>query len=84
MKKSLCCIIICILVLILSLGGCETDADITEEPIPTKQPVTNMVWVVDKGKKYHNHPGCSNMKEPYQISKDNAIKSGRSACSKCY
>ncbi len=52
---------------------------------PTEKPQdTTMVWVTEKGKKYHSHSNCSNMKSPYQISKQSAINSGRSACSKCY
>ena len=42
------------------------------------------VWVTEKGKKYHCDKNCSNMKNPYQITKEEAINSGRSACSKCY
>lgn len=63
------------------------------EPEPPVQVITeapnisyssDMVWIVDTGKKYHNRSSCSNMKNPYQVSKDEAIASGRDACKKCY
>lgn len=60
----------------------------TEKPTvaPTVKPEnkTEMVWITKSGKKYHSHSGCSNMKSPYQVTKDNAIDSGRGPCSKCY
>ena len=60
----------------------------TEKPTvaPTIKPEnkTEMVWITKSGKKYHSHSGCSNMKAPYQVTKENAINSGRGPCSKCY
>ncbi len=44
----------------------------------------DMVWIVSTGKKYHKKPVCSNMKEPYQVSLDEAAAMGRDACKKCY
>ena len=49
-----------------------------------KPPQSQMVWVVSKGKKYHSSPSCSNMKNPYQVTIENAKSSGRTPCSKCY
>lgn len=43
-----------------------------------------MVWISGSGKKYHSNPNCSNMKNPQQVSIDEAIAAGRTACSKCY
>lgn len=47
---------------------------------------TDMVWVASsgKGKKYHSDPTCSNMKNPVQITKQQAEAQGKGACSKCY
>ena len=47
---------------------------------------TDMVWVASsgKGKKYHSDPTCSNMKNPVQITKQQAVAEGKDACSKCY
>ena len=60
----------------------------TEKPTvaPTVKPENNteMVWITKSGKKYHSHSGCSNMKAPYQVSKEDAINGGRGPCSKCY
>lgn len=50
-------------------------------------PETNdkdLVWICDTGKKYHSKSTCSNMNYPYQVTKDEAISSGRDACKKCY
>ncbi len=45
-----------------------------------------MVWVASSGngKKYHSNPNCSKMKSPNQVTKEQAIASGKTACSKCY
>lgn len=43
-----------------------------------------MVWVSGKGKKYHSKSSCSEMKNPYQISLEDAQSGGRTPCSKCY
>ena len=42
------------------------------------------VYVTKSGKKYHNNPNCSNMKNPIKISITEAKQSGRDACSNCY
>jgi len=63
------------------------------EPEPPVQTITeasnisynsDMVWIVDTGKKYHSNASCSNMKNPRQVSRDEAIAMGRDACKKCY
>ena len=63
------------------------------EPEPPVQTITDapnisyssdMVWIVDTGKKYHRKSTCSNMKNPYQLSKDETRARGRDACKKCY
>ena len=73
----------------------ETVAPAQTEPAteaPTPEPVAidsgdetgEMVWITTNGKKYHSNPDCSNMKNPRQVTLDEAISSGRDACSKCY
>ena len=47
-------------------------------------PVSQMVWVSRTGKKYHSNPHCSNMKEPWKMTLDEAVAMGRTPCSKCY
>ena len=45
----------------------------------------NLVWVPTKGgTKYHSHSGCSNMKDPIQVSIETAKNNGYTACKKCY
>lgn len=45
----------------------------------------NLVWVpVNGGTKYHSNEGCSNMKNPKQVTKETAEASGYEPCKKCY
>ena len=67
----------------------ETEVEESEiedtEPEPINQPENAAtVWVVAKGKKYHKRSGCSNMRNPYQISLSDAINRGYEPCKKCY
>jgi methylphosphotriester-DNA--protein-cysteine methyltransferase len=44
-----------------------------------------MVWIpTNGGTKYHSKPTCSNMKEPIQVTKDEAIKRGFEPCKRCH
>lgn len=43
-----------------------------------------MVWISSSGKKYHRSSGCSNMKNPWQVSLEQAKSMGKEACKKCY
>lgn len=42
------------------------------------------VWVNSTGTKYHRRSNCSNMKNSYEVTKDEAIAMGKEACKKCY
>ena len=42
------------------------------------------VWVTQSGTKYHSHSGCSSMKNPSQITVDEAVKQGYTPCKKCW
>lgn len=43
------------------------------------------VWIPTKGgKKYHSRAGCSNMIDPKEVTKSQAIKQGFTACGRCY
>ncbi|MBQ9859752.1 MAG: hypothetical protein IJO76_03625 [Clostridia bacterium] len=45
----------------------------------------NLVWIPTKGgKKYHSHAGCSNMKEPRQVTEDEAEELGFTPCGRCW
>lgn len=44
-----------------------------------------LVWVpTNGGTKYHSKPGCSNMKNPMQVSVETAVANGYEPCKKCY
>lgn len=42
------------------------------------------VWIPRSGKKYHSNPNCSKMKNPSEVSIDEAISRGYTPCKKCY
>lgn len=42
------------------------------------------VWIPNSGSKYHKSSGCSNMKNPKQVTLDQAINMGYTPCKKCY
>ena len=44
----------------------------------------DMVWISSSGTKYHRRSNCSNMKNPWQVTLQDAINQGRSPCKKCY
>ena len=64
----------------------EAPAPVVQEQVAAPAPAQNeaMVWISGSGKKYHSNASCSNMKNPSQVSKSDAIASGRDACKKCY
>lgn len=51
---------------------------------PTTAPVADMVWIPKTGSKYHRNSSCSNMKNPSQVTKSQAINRGYEPCKKCY
>lgn len=55
----------------------------TEAPTEP-EPQGNMVWISKTGKKYHSNPNCSNMKNPSQITEEQAIARKLERCKKCY
>ena len=57
-------------------------------PAPTEQAPqeekVQMVWIpTNGGTKYHNRSGCSNMKNPKEVTLDYATSHGYTKCSKC-
>jgi hypothetical protein len=58
----------------------------TQASAVTEASVTNtvMVWIPQSGSKYHRKSSCSGMNNPQQVSKDDAISMGYTACKKCY
>lgn len=53
-------------------------------PAPQNQGNTNLVWIPVSGSKYHSKPGCSNMKNPTQVTQDEAVSMGYDACKRCH
>ena len=53
--------------------------------VPAPETGSNLVWIpTNGGKKYHSHSGCSNMKNPNQVTKATAEANGFTPCAKCY
>ena len=51
---------------------------------PARPDNTETVWIPATGKKYHRKSSCSNMKNPTQVSRSDAISRGYEPCKKCY
>lgn len=45
---------------------------------------SGMVWIPQSGSKYHIRSGCSNMKNPSQVTQSEAESMGYEPCKKCY
>lgn len=44
----------------------------------------DMVWIPSSGSKYHSRSSCSNMKNPTQVTKQEAENQGYEPCKKCW
>lgn len=64
----------------------EASPENTQVIIPEPETSADVyVWIpTNGGTKYHSNSNCSNMKNPKQVTLDNAIRSGFTACKKCY
>ena len=56
----------------------------TPEPEVSSEETTDMVWIPNSGSKYHSHSGCSNMKNPRQVSREEAERLDYEPCKKCW
>lgn len=59
----------------------------TAEPTPTPVPTPTaepMVWIPQSGERYHRKASCSDMENPTQVTKSDAIAWGYTACGRCY
>lgn len=67
-------------------GNCEPYEMPEPEPEPTPTPSQSetMVWIPKSGSKYHSHAGCSNMKNPSQVTQSEAEARGYTPCKKCW
>ena len=71
------------------IGANSTSQSTPETPAtPTTdssaEPEADMVWIPKSGTKYHSHSGCSNMKNPSQVTKEEAEDRGYTPCKKCW
>ena len=77
------------------VGGNSTTAPSTPSTpatpsTPSTQPeedapaVGSMVWIPKTGSKYHSYSGCSNMKNPSQVTQSQAEARGYTPCKKCW
>lgn len=55
----------------------------TEEVAKTTTQAEPMVWIPQSGSKFHSRAGCSNMKNPTQVTLSEAKDLGYTACAKC-
>lgn len=55
----------------------------SDAPFAGAQKETRLVWVSNSGKRYHGNPSCSNMKNPQEISLEDAVSRGLTPCKKC-
>ena len=60
------------------------DKVVVGNPEPEPEQYIEYVYVSRTGYCYHSISYCSNMKNPLRMSKEEAIKKGRSPCSNCY
>nr|WP_308647919.1 hypothetical protein [uncultured Agathobacter sp.] len=60
------------------------DSDSAAVSDNSDQEQQDMVWVNGTGKKYHRRSDCSNMKNAYQVTVEEAENMGKDPCKKCY
>ncbi len=65
-------------------GSCKPYEIPKPEPAPEPMQTAAMVWIPKSGSKYHSRSGCSNMKNPSQVTKAQAEASGFTPCKKCW
>ncbi|WP_460293767.1 DUF4236 domain-containing protein [Clostridium tertium] len=58
----------------------------SSQEVQSSQPIGQTVYIASSGngKKYHSNPNCSNMNGTIQLSVDDALNRGYTACKKCY
>lgn len=72
----------------------ETQAVVPETQVPVSETSTTsqtsnaesseMVWIPKTGSKYHSYPSCSNMKNPSQVTEEEAEAMGYEPCKRCH
>lgn len=67
----------------MTVEATESTTVSTTESVSTTEYV-EMVWIPKSGSKYHRKSTCSNMSNPTQISREDAVARGYTPCKKCY
>ena len=67
----------------VSKAATTTQSAATQSTTVSQQSSGGMVWIPNSGSKYHSRSGCSNMKNPRQVTLDKAISLGYTPCKKC-
>lgn len=62
----------------------ESTTTTKTEKVTTTQEVEDIVWIPQSGSKYHSRANCSNMKDPSQVTKAQAIAMGYEPCKRCH
>lgn len=63
-------------------SGGSTSGSVT---VPEPETGENLVWVpTNGGTKYHTYAGCSNMKNPIQVTLETAVANGFTPCKRCH
>lgn len=65
----------------------ESSSKPSTEQTPSNDNQTSngtMVWIPNSGSKYHSRSSCSNMKNPRQVTKQEAENQGYDPCKKCW
>ncbi len=63
----------------------QTEAPQDETTAPVRDiPQEEMVWIPNSGSKYHSRSGCSNMRNPREVTLSQAINMGYEPCKKCH
>ena len=71
-------------------NNAPTPTPSSSSPASSSQPTvstnqdTTMVWIPSSGSKYHSYSGCSNMKNPSQVTRQQAENQGYEACKRCW
>lgn len=65
-------------------GGQSGNTAIPTVSVATAAEETAAVYVSSGGKKYHNNPQCSHMRNPMEMNLLDAIEKGYEPCGKCY
>lgn len=65
-------------------GSNQNDSNASQNDGGSSSGSQELVWIPQSGKKYHTHAGCSNMKNPRQVTKEEAEEMGYEPCKRCH